>query len=169
MSQRTVRFAKKALGSPRSLNQEERFVLKSFSRHVQRCQSCSIEETRSSYRCQLCTRGSGYGKDILQYLFYENGRFLSRIDEKLGYGRTEVIVPDEYRVSGIFLQCKAFPASERSSHPPSQKAPQMINVPPITLKPTVLRVQQSARPKELVVHVTVPSFTIPIRLDTESF
>jgi len=160
MSQRTVHFSSRPTLTPRSPNVAELNTLKCLSRHVKRCQVCSVSETRTKYSLNFCQRGNDYGIDILPYLAYEHGRCISVVDYEQGLGRTEVIIPDQYKDSEIYLRYKAAQGRRRSN----QQTRQTIAVPPITLMPEISRVQESANPGEILLRLTIPSFTIPVRI-----
>lgn len=163
----SVHFASRSRSSPRQPRQDELFLIKDFTRHVGRCQSCLVTESRSVLRCALCPRGRDYGNDLLPYLAHENGRCVSVVDHEQGWGLTEVIIPSEYRTAEIFLRCKGVRCPRRSStwsSPPQHRS--VVVVPRVTLTPEVSCVQDGPGSGETIVHVTIPAFTIPVRLDT---
>lgn len=160
MSRRTVRFAPNTTLTPRGPKDEELYTIRCFSQHVRDCQLCSVTETETTYRCKFCRRGKNYGIDMLPYLAYEHGRCFSVIDDRKGLGRTEVIIPNQYRESEVFLRCQA-PSRARPSCEPRWRT---VATPPVTLVPEISRAQTGTRPGELFMHVTIPTFSIPIRI-----
>lgn len=161
----SVHFASRSRSSPRQPRQDELFLIKDFTRHVGRCQSCLVTESRSVLRCGLCPRGRDHGNDLLQYFAYEHGHCVSLVDHEQGWGLTEVIIPSEYRTAEIFLRCKGARCLRRSNTWSDPSRQRTVVVPRVTLTPEVSCVQEGPRLGETTVHVTIPAFTVPVRLE----
>jgi hypothetical protein len=160
----SVHFAPRSRSSPRHPRPDEFFTIKDFTRHVGRCASCSITESRSELRCALCSRGRGYGNDLLEYFVYDNGRCVSLVDHEQGWGRTEVIIPSEHRTAEIFLRCKGTRSPRWSGTSSHQQRRRSVVVPRVILTPEVSCVQDEPGSEEMIIYVTIPTFTIPVRL-----
>lgn len=163
---RSVHFSPYTSSTPRSLRTDELFIIKEFTQHMDRCPSCSVTESRSTVRYILCRRGKSHGADMLEYLAYRNGRYVSLVDYEQGRGWTEVVIPSQYRRATWFLRCKGSPPVASVYHAPDQPRPPSLSISHITLRPEISTVQDGASPEEMILHVTIPSFTIPVRLES---
>lgn len=165
---RSVHFSSHPSSSPRSLRHDEVFILKDFTQHMDRCSSCALLECRSTLRYTLCRRGKSKGVDMLEYLMYRNGRYVSRVDCEQGLGWTEVMIPSQYRLAKLYLRCqetRASPATYDAPDRPNHSRQRLVSTSQITLRPEVRTAQDDQRPEDMILQVTIPSFTIPVRLE----
>lgn len=162
---RSVHFSPHTSSSPRSLRSDELFIIKEFTQHMGRCQSCSVTESRSTFRYTLCRRGKHNGADLLEYLVYRDGRYVSVVDYEQGWGWTEVLVPPQHRLAMLFLRCKGAQRPTTAHDAPYRPRRQSAATSQITLRPEITTVQDGTNPEEMILRVTIPSFTVPVRLE----
>lgn len=161
MSYRKVHFASPAARAPRN---DERFVVKRFDRHIGRCSECLLSESKSRISCSLCRRGKDYGQDLLDYLCYHQGRVCSLIDWP-----NPVDIQDQDNTAGAYLRFVSYRRTEpRAARATATDIPlQRDPLPSITITPQISTARGSSK-DEIMLYMTIPSFTIPLRLKPES-
>lgn len=102
--------------------------------------------------------------DLLDYLVYRNGCYVSQIDYEQGRGWVEVMVPSQHRLATLYLRCKAMQDVPPLQHAPNIPRRRISSIPQITIRPETTIVRAITNPEEMILHVTVPSFTVPVRL-----
>jgi len=163
-SYKQVRFA---LPHARPPHPDERFTLKCFSRHLSRCTSCVLSESEYSVRCSLCPKGQGYADDLLVYLCYQDGCYRSLVEWP-----TPVIIDRDYRQAGVYLRFLAAQRRARVSNNGSNMQSRhstavrsaWVEPPSLTITPLLSSVTTDSSTKDTVLHLTVPSFEVPIRI-----
>lgn len=172
MSKRSVQFSSSILRSPRRLSSDEVFVINTFNRHIHNCRACAISESSHEYRCRLCPRGHDYGRDVMDYVRYDSGRFVSEHDAKSGLGRTELVVPEDCGAARVFLQIRDAQLRHKQAEPrtPKHTRPRLstglpsYSSKPVLVEPILSGQHQGHRAGASFIYVTIPSFTIPVRL-----
>jgi hypothetical protein len=72
----------------------------------------------SSRATQLCSRGSEYASDVLQYMYFKHGKAFSLLDWQRGYGDVQIEVPYRYMsLNMLFSRC----AGPSANRPPSAR------------------------------------------------
>lgn len=163
MSHRRVHFTPPAARLPQP---DERYVVKQFDRHISRCSTCLLSESRNRIKCVLCPRGQSYGDDLQDYLCYHQDRVRSLIDWPIC-----VTIQDEDSTAGAYLR---FISYRRTQLPADAARATSTRVPlswdplsSITITPQVSSVRGTSK-DEMILYMTIPSFTIPLRLKSES-
>ena len=78
--------------SPRSPRDDEKYVMKEFNRHADRCSSCADPYKVYKEGKSLCAEGRDLAELVAQYLYTRDGQAYSSVDEK-GNRRIQVEIP----------------------------------------------------------------------------
>lgn len=155
MTPKKVHFATTRPRWPRG---DESCMLKDFTRHVQQCSTCTVTESRDTWQCKLCARGQEYGRNLREYICYHRGNFRSVFEWP-----DVVVIEDAFRSASIYLQSIAR-KDRYSKHNEGQHPFTLVQPASVRVEPFIYSSGQMQDDGDLVLHVTVPSFTIPVRL-----
>lgn len=157
----------------RSPDPEERYALKRFCQHIHSCSQCALSESRSHLRCRLCSSGRWYADELRIYLGYRDGLYYAKVRQ-----RPSIHISPEFQAARVYLRyvaaCRDQPPvySETTTHqspvrtPPQTESDPLAFVQPSSVSITPYLSSVTADPKsgETILHLTIPSFTVPVRV-----
>lgn len=109
----------------------------------------------------------------MDYIRYDGGRFVSQVDAKAGIGRTELVLPEECGAARVFLRVRDAQLRQHKKDEPKTRTHTAPEVKPeirpylskpILVEPILSGQHQGHRAGSSLIYVTIPSFTIPVRL-----
>jgi hypothetical protein len=80
---------------------DELYVMKSFTRHMSRCVTCTNLAELQQSGGRLCATGYGRALDVAQYFYIKDGKACSKIDRSQ---TVRVEIPTECRLVHLLLQ-----------------------------------------------------------------
>lgn len=158
---RRVHFVPK----PRWPHSDELYLLRTFCRHVRQCEQCFVIDSVSAVQCGLCGKGRRLSSDLREYLCYHTGEVRSVFEWP-----SAVIVEDHFKAARLFLQFDnaRYRAAEARKTQITQTRLRWDQPRPLTLQPVISSVSRTDNDEELILHVKVPTFTIPVKLITSN-
>ena len=160
---------------PRSPDSEERYTLKQFCQHIHGCARCILSESRGYIRCQLCASGQWHADELRVYLGYRDGSYYAKVQQRL-----PVNVGPEFAPARTYLRYVAA-CRDQPSGPPESTTPRssghasprtessvlaFVQPPSMTITPYLSSVVADPKSGETILHLTIPSFTVPVRVRT---
>ncbi len=155
---------------------DERSVMRYFMRHV-RCCMCCWTSVDSQGSTQLCSRGSEYARDVLQYMYFKRGKAFALLDWQRGYGDVQIEVPPQYApLIMLFSQSASLFHDRPPSNRPSTRTYQIRKSPKTHIHErngADGRKAKDSRSKDQVhehfgdyitVCAAIPAMTIPLRV-----
>lgn len=146
---RTVSFG--APEGARDALSDEKDVMRSFHKHVSRCDTCHNSLTSWRSGIPLCSRGHNYVVDMRPYFFCKAGKPYSMVDRERRNEQTRVFVPAEYKhVTTLFEALNAGYLTNPSRH---QSRPKVV-----VHQPNIISAQPEPRRHERPT-VVIPTET----------
>jgi hypothetical protein len=118
----------------RSIRDDELSVMKTFSRHADRCQRCGDLNKVQLSGGALCHLGRAYARDIAKYIFLEDERVFSMIDQERDGIRVQIEIPPQFAVVRNLLRATEMGLKIRKEKFVPQK--------------TIYRIYEQRRPNE---------------------
>ena len=161
------------LSRPRSPDPEERYALKHFCQHVLGCSRCVLSESRGYIRCRLCSSGQWCGDELRVYLEHRDGFYYAKVRPQV-----PVHLGADFESARTYLRYAAAcrnrsPAHTESTtrrstaetHPQAESSLLAFVQPPsLTITPYLSSVVADPKSGETLLYLTVPSFTVPVRI-----
>lgn len=96
-SSRRVSFAS-STRQGRPARDDELSVMEHFSRHASRCRRCNDPCKILTSGDTLCERGRAYARDVVQYVFWKEGKPFSVLDNKIDGEKVQIEIPAQLNV-----------------------------------------------------------------------
>jgi len=150
---------------------DERSVMRYLIRHIRYCTYCWIS-TDSQIRTQLCSRGSGYARDVLQYMYFKHGKAFSLPDWQRGHGDVQIEIPHRYISLNNLFNGYTNPSDDRPSSDRSISKKRKIYVhetgdvnrrEKTKGSPSTECVDEHIE-EYITVYTAIPAMTIPLKL-----
>ena len=102
---------------------DEFFVMRSFSRHIQSCRTC-VTPADPEAGLLLCQRGYSYARDVFRYIRLQNGRVVSNLEPELSGTQIEIEVPTRFAIVWRLLsEVRGIPMAQSKSASTSERRP----------------------------------------------
>lgn len=157
----------------RSPDSEERWALRRFCEHIDDCSRCLLSESQNSIRCRLCSSGRWCADELRIYLGYRDGLYYAKVRQ-----RPPVHISSQFGAARTYLRyvaaCRDRPPvySESTTHQTMTDSPArtenntlaFVQPSNVTITPYLSSVVADSKTGETILHLTIPSFTVPVRI-----
>lgn len=147
---------------------DEASALRDFCDHVNRCSYCHIEENERTIRCHMCSKAVSYGQDLQDYLSWDAGAIRPALEVHVSMPQRHVIIHPQWQKAEIYLK---FTAEKRRQMVSARRRDRGVwspaYTPVVNIKPTISAVTHDRRNNTVYLQVTVPTFTIPIVMNSD--